>query len=109
MKRIVLLISGVLVLLTAAGCTNYAVTRRVDALYTKINEMQTSITDLEKEVKRLNDKLLAIQGPPTADLSALQKRIEQVNDQYRILATEIAKLQEKAGFKPMDTAPPKAK
>lgn len=71
--------------------------------------MQSELSDIDKELQRLNEKILEIKGPPTADLGALQVRIEQVNDQYRILATEIAKVQEKIGMTPMDTAPPKAK
>jgi uncharacterized coiled-coil protein SlyX len=109
MKKIPLCILTCFLVISTFSCTNYSTTRRVDALYTKVNEMQTSIIALDKEVKRLNERLLAIQGPPTADLATLQKRIEEVNDQYRILATEIAKLQEKAGMKPIDTAPPKSK
>jgi len=109
MKKIILTGVGLLVFLASMGCTNYATTRRVNALYDNVNDMQTTIVSLEKEVKRLNEKLLEIKGPPTADLAALQERIEEVNDNYRVLASEIAKVQEKVGMTPMDTAPPKAK
>ena len=109
MKKIILAGVGLLIYLASMGCTNYATTRRVNALYDKVNDMQMSIVSLEKEVKRLNEKLLEIKGPPTADLATLQERIEQVNDNYRVLATEIAKVQEKVGMTPIDTAPPSAK
>ena len=109
MKKMILTGVGLLVFLASMGCTNYATTRRVNALYDNVNDMQMSIVSLEKEVKRLNEKLLEIKGPPTADLATLQERIEQVNDNYRVLATEIAKVQEKVDMMPMDAAPPKAK
>ena len=95
--------------LVTISCTNQQTIRRVNALYDKVNTIQTSINTMELELKKLNDKILEIKGPPTADLATLQARIEQVNDQYRILAKEIAKVQGKIGMTPMDTTPPKAK
>jgi chromosome segregation ATPase len=109
MKKMLLSGVSLLIFLGFIGCANYGATVKINTLYNKVNDMQQSIVSLEKEVKRLNAKILEIKGPPTADLATLQERIEEVNDNYRVLATEISKIQEKVGITPMDTAPPQAK
>ncbi|MBD3286699.1 hypothetical protein GF338_10225 [candidate division WOR-3 bacterium] len=109
MKKIIYILIAFLVFLGPLGCTNQKTVRRLNALYDEVNTIQKEISDVNKELKELNQKILDIKGPPTADLRTLQDRIEQVNDQYRNLATEIAKVQEKIGMTPMDTAPPKSK
>jgi|GEM_PF-5169133 len=109
MKKIIFLVIASIIVLAPLGCSNQQTVRRLNAMTDKVNTMQKELTEVNKELKELNQKILDIKGPPTADLGTLQERIEQVNDQYRILAKEIAKVQEKVGMTPMDTAPPKSK
>lgn len=109
MKKILLLTGWVFLLLASLGCANYATTRRVNALYEKVNDMQSSIIALEKRVKELNAKILEIKGPPTADLATLEERINEINEQYIRLAKELIKVQQKAGVAPMELVPPSYK
>lgn len=109
MKKILVVGVGMLLVLTLLGCTNYATTRRVNALYDKVNDMQLRIVNLEKKVEELNTKIREIEGPPTADITTLQKNLEDLNDDFIRLARELAKTQEKIGLPPIEVVPSKAK
>ncbi len=109
MKRLSLVLSGLGLLIISVGCTNYSVVRKVDALTNKYNEMQTQLIALDKKIEKTNEMILAIKGPPTADLATLQERIDVINEQYRKLAEQIVELQKKAGVKPAELLPPSFK
>ncbi len=105
MKKVLWGIGGAVLLLVITGCVSNQTTRRLNALYEKVNEMQTDMVGLEDKIDEINERLRDIQGPPVAELQTMQENVEYINELYVGLAEEIIQIQERLGMTPMETLP----
>lgn len=82
----------------STGCTNYSLVRKVDALYTKVNDMQTQIVALDKQVKDLAAKYDSLKTPPGAELSAIKQRLNEMDQTFVNFSRDLIKISQKVGI-----------